>query len=569
MRHSLEFRDLGGDSLWEAKSSDSTALRVAILSFLAMMQFAVTLMVAPGLTLTVVTDTIGLLLILSATLIFLENRSGSTGSVRLFWTLFTACWGTRTAVQLVWMYYDVVLRREAPNPFVGDVLLFLSNIPVLAALLLQTQHNRREERKLSASVDFTLLVLWWLYLYLYFVTPWQYVVFDEPQYGSSYNRLNGLVDVVLLLMAAFLIKHTGGGWRWFYGAFFGAQLFIAMSGYLANRAIDSHVYYPGSLYDLPYTVALALFTIVGLAGRSLAKEGTDARIQNRFPLMKLGMLSLLSLPVITAVTVLTQNPPPPVARFRELVVQGTVLVMAGVIFVRQRQLMSELAESARVLQDASVTDSLTGCRNRRFLEAALPADASQALRSYTNGDNERVRDLVFYLIDLDNFKFVNDTFGHHDGDHVLVEIAGRIRSVIRKSDVLVRWGGDEFLIVSRNSDRAEATNFAWRILHAVKEPITGVDAGYPVIRQTCSIGWAAFPWHQDRPNEVGFEAVVGFADRALYEAKASGKNRAVGASAAGSSSTTFVAGAELDAASGRPAVSVFEPHSIRLQKDPC
>src|ERR1035441_10667950 len=94
-----------------------------------------------------------------------------------------ACWGLRIVGQAMWMYFDLVLRKEAPNPFVGDILLFLSNIPVLAALLLQLHMDPVEGRKSQGTVDFLLLLLWWLYLYLFFVIPWQYVVLDEARYG--------------------------------------------------------------------------------------------------------------------------------------------------------------------------------------------------------------------------------------------------------------------------------------------------------------------------------------------------------------------------------------------------
>ena len=556
VRHTSHALGQGRRPRWMPKGS--AALWAIMVAGLVAEQFATMLLVAPGLTLTVITDTVGFLLTLSAALVFLDNRYASRGPVRLFWTLFTTCWGIRAVVQIVWTYYDVVLRQEAPNPFIGDVLLFLSNIPVLAALLLQAREGQSDEHKSSGFVDFALLLMWWLYLFLYFVTPWQYVALDEAKYGFNYNLLNGLVDVVLLLIAALLIKHTSGGWRRFHASFFGAQLCIALSGYLANHAIDHHVYYPGSIYDLPYTVALALFTIVGLMGRSLTKTVPDHRVQMRFPLIKLGMLSLLSLPIITTVTVLIENPTLRVARFREVVVQGTVLIMSALIFTRQRRLMTELSEAAKVLRDMSVTDSLTSCRNRRFLEAALPADASRVLRSYVSisSDSERVRDLVFYLIDLDDFKQVNDQYGHHVGDSVLVNIAGRIGSVARKSDILVRWGGDEFLLVSRESDRAEAPNLARRILEAMVEPIQGLPLGHPEIKQTCSVGWAAFPWRQDTPNEVGYEAVLAFADRALYQAKASGKNRAVGASSVVSSGPEVAGGPQSPSADNLAVQSV-------------
>jgi diguanylate cyclase (GGDEF)-like protein len=132
------------------------------------------------------------------------------------------------------------------------------------------------------------------------------------------------------------------------------------------------------------------------------------------------------------------------------------------------------------------------------------------------------------MVDLDDFKEVNDRYGHGTGDQVLLEVTKRINSVIRSSDVLVRWGGDEFLIVSRYSNRAEAAAFASRILFVVGHRGPGVANADIDFRQTCSIGWAAFPWDPGEPDAVPLEAVLGLADRGVFEAKASGKNRAIG-----------------------------------------
>jgi diguanylate cyclase (GGDEF)-like protein len=240
------------------------------------------------------------------------------------------------------------------------------------------------------------------------------------------------------------------------------------------------------------------------------------------------MFSLLSLPFITGVTAITQDVSLPVRRFRELVVQFSVLLMGLLIFMRQRRLMDELAQSTRVLEQASITDALTGCHNRRFLDTALAVEASRALRSHQSSPQERPNDLVFFVIDLDNFKEVNDRYGHGMGDRVLVAIASRIRSVIRKSDVLVRWGGDEFLVLSCNFDRTEASGFCGRILEVIEAPIMAAASEGLTIRQTCSIGWAAYPWNSKRPDELDVEAVLGLADQALYRAKSSGKNQGVG-----------------------------------------
>src|ERR1035437_10204749 len=500
----------------------------ALVGFLLLAQFAATVFVPRSLSLTLLNDVIEFLLILSALLVFLVNASASPRPTRLFWMLLAACWGVTLVSQVMWMYFDLVLRKEAPNPFVGDILLFLSNIPFLAALLLQHRLDPVKERESKGAVDFLLLLLWWLNLYLFFVVPWQYVVLDEAKYGSNYNRLNGLLDIVLLLTLGFLWSRCLGRWKWFYAFFFGAQLLITASGYVANRAIDKHLYYPGSWYDVPLSVALTAFTLVGLFGPTLAGAPVAAKkSQASVPVTRLGMLAVLSLPVMGAWAVLNRNSPAPVTQFRALVTRGIMLVMTFLVFAKLHRMRMELAKANQVLQETSATDPLTGARNRRFFDTTIAGDANQALRSY-RAQELRVSDLIFYMVDLDDFKEVNDRYGHRVGDQVLLEVTRRINSVIRSSDVLVRWGGDEFLIVSRYANRAEAATLASRILTAVAEGGAGMANTGIHLRQTCSIGWAAFPWDPGEPKAVPLEAVLGLADRGVFEAKTLGKDRAIG-----------------------------------------
>ena len=504
------------------------SLWIALVAFLTLGQIAATVFVPRSLSLTLINDVIEFLLMLSALLVFLVNASASPRQTRLFWMLLAAGWGVTLVAQAMWMYFDLVLRKEAPNPFVGDILLFLSNIPFLAALLLQPHLDPVKERESKGAVDFLLLFLWWLNLYLFFVVPWQYVVLDEAKYGSNYNRLNGLLDIVLLLTLGFLWSRCLGRWKWFYAIFFGAQLLITASGYVANRAIDKHLYYPGSWYDVPLSVALTAFTLVGLFGLTLVSAPADSRnTKAPVPVTRLGMLAVLSLPVMGAWAVLNRNSPAPVTKFRELVTRGIMLVMTFLVFAKLHRMRMELAKANQVLQEASATDPLTGARNRRFFDTTIAGDANHALRSY-QVQELRVSDLIFYMVDLDDFKEVNDRYGHGVGDQVLLEVTMRINSVIRSSDVLFRWGGDEFLIVSRYSNRAEAATLASRILTAIGNREAGMkDAGID-FRQTCSIGWVAFPWDPREPNAVPLETVLGLADRGVYEAKTLGKNQAIG-----------------------------------------
>jgi diguanylate cyclase (GGDEF)-like protein len=188
----------------------------------------------------------------------------------------------------------------------------------------------------------------------------------------------------------------------------------------------------------------------------------------------------------------------------------------------------ELAEANRKLELASLTDPLTGLSNRRFLDLNIGPDLQQAIRSsqasYDRRDHSS--DLIFYFIDFDHFKRLNDQAGHAGGDEVLVEVGRRLRTVARTTDAVVRWGGEEFLIVSRWTDRRAGSVLAARILEVVAlEPFT--VAGRSVF-MTCSVGWAPFPWHLAQPGAVSFEAMLSLADRALYLAKREGRNRAVG-----------------------------------------
>lgn len=188
----------------------------------------------------------------------------------------------------------------------------------------------------------------------------------------------------------------------------------------------------------------------------------------------------------------------------------------------------DLAEANRRLELASFTDPLTGLHNRRFLTSTIQLDVVQAIRNHREplGDPGR-QDLVVYLLDLDHFKRLNDRAGHDAGDAVLVETARRLRRVVRSSDLVVRWGGEEILVVSRWTDREMGALLAGRLLEAIGgEPFrTGADRSSTV---TCSLGWAPFPWSAGDPDAVLFEEVLSLADHALYLAKREGRNRGVG-----------------------------------------
>jgi diguanylate cyclase (GGDEF)-like protein len=190
---------------------------------------------------------------------------------------------------------------------------------------------------------------------------------------------------------------------------------------------------------------------------------------------------------------------------------------------------AELREAYAAMKDLSVTDPLTGLRNRRFLTQVIDQDVAQALHQHEAQPRRRSdsSDLLFFLVDLDHFKAVNDRHGHAAGDAVLVEFRDRLQAVFRASDHIVRWGGEEFLVVARDSRRACAATLAERLRRGVAEAPFVLPDGTP-LTLTCSIGYAAFPPDPQRPGDGDWMGVVERADQRLYQAKAAGRNRWVG-----------------------------------------
>jgi diguanylate cyclase (GGDEF)-like protein len=187
----------------------------------------------------------------------------------------------------------------------------------------------------------------------------------------------------------------------------------------------------------------------------------------------------------------------------------------------------ELAEANRKLEQASLTDPLTGLSNRRFVALNIEPDLRLAERNSLANRKDRNRDLLLYLLDIDRFKEFNDRAGHPAGDAVLVELAQRLRDVARSSDAVVRWGGEEFLLISRWADRESGDVLAARILETVGgTPFTFAPGRTATV--TCSVGWAPYPWRPETPGAATFEQVLSLADRGLYLAKREGRDRAVG-----------------------------------------
>ena len=166
------------------------------------------------------------------------------------------------------------------------------------------------------------------------------------------------------------------------------------------------------------------------------------------------------------------------------------------------------------LRSQAIRDQLTGLYNRRFLEDALTRETGRAARS---GEPVAVA-----ILDVDHFKRVNDTYGHEAGDAVLRELGQALLKTIRKTDIVGRFGGEEFLMLLPGATVEVAQARALAVLEAVRAMEVVIPNGAPLNHITASIGVAAMPLHVARGD-----VLVAAADAALYQAKGQGRNRVV------------------------------------------
>lgn len=194
-----------------------------------------------------------------------------------------------------------------------------------------------------------------------------------------------------------------------------------------------------------------------------------------------------------------------------------------------RRANEALQEANHALENQSLTDPVTGLHNRRFLSLVIEDEAARVLRTYRESSMAQAlpnQDLVFFMLDLDHFKQVNDRYGHGVGDRVLQRTAEVLKKAARESDAVIRTGGEEFLILARNISRNDAPHMAERLRNLMVQEV--LHHGDEVIRWTVSIGFAAFPFQLADLDWANWERVTEIADACLFAAKDSGRNTWVG-----------------------------------------
>jgi diguanylate cyclase (GGDEF)-like protein len=185
---------------------------------------------------------------------------------------------------------------------------------------------------------------------------------------------------------------------------------------------------------------------------------------------------------------------------------GPVILVAYITTM----LSADIRYAFEKIKQVSDTDELTGLYNIRAFSAILNRSLRQAAR-YS-------QPLSLIMIDSDNLKAINDSYGHDAGNRVLVQVVNRIRDAVRSSDVVARYGGDEFIALLPQTGPSGALEVAERVRQAIED--ARMDVGGHVTRTTVSIGVTSYPSDGTDPATMMEKA-----DRALYKAKQAGRNR--------------------------------------------
>jgi signal transduction histidine kinase len=294
--------------------------------------------------LTAFSDVIQCLLLFAGTLVFVPRALRSSGRMRLFWTLMALGMALWFFYQSLWVYFEVWLRQDVPDVFAGDIVLFLHIVPLMAAVALRPHVPRDEYAAPLGHLDFTLLLFWWIYIYVLVVMSWQYAAVDQLAYTRNLNAVYLVEKLAFLSALVVCWLRSSGSWKTFYANLFGASIMYGVSSYLANWAIAQHLYYSGSLYDIPMAASMAWIALLGIWTHAEEPEAETSHAPTAYGVWvaRSGMIAVFSLPLFAGWALYDTAVPARVRSFRLVLTLAAALAMGVMVLVRQRLLDREL-----------------------------------------------------------------------------------------------------------------------------------------------------------------------------------------------------------------------------------
>ncbi len=292
-------------------------------------------------------DLIPLLAIAAASIVSARNAFDSRGHTRLFWSLMTAgmaMWGFN---QACWVWLEVVVRKPLPDPFQGDIVLFLHVVPIMAAVSIRPQEAEEREGMLPSALNVIILLVWWVVVYAFFVFPEEYIVTNVAVYSPRWDLLYFVEGMMLIAASALAFFTSSGSWRELYRNIFFASALYTFSSEAMNAAIARGNYKTGGIYDLPFLAATLGFLWVAIAGRRCLRDiqmMPSITRAGRPIAPELAKLALLSLPIMGYWALFLSNQQPYLRHARFTVAMAGVAILAFVVFLKQHLLDRRLLQ---------------------------------------------------------------------------------------------------------------------------------------------------------------------------------------------------------------------------------
>ncbi len=282
------------------------------------------------------------LLVIAAAFIFsARNALDSRGHTRLFWSLIAAGMAMWCFNQVCWAWFEMVLRKPLPDPFLGDIVLFLHVVPIMAAVAIRPRKADEREWMLPSTLNVLILVVWWVVVYAFCVFPEEYIVTDVAAYTPRWDLLYLVEGVILIAVSSSAFFTSSGSWRVLYRNIFAASVLYTFASEAINSAIARGAYKTGGIYDLPFLASALGFLWVAISGRrclgdiQILPAITGA---SRSYVPQLAKLALLSLPVMGYWALFMSNEQFHLRQLRFAVAMCGVGVLAFVVLLKQHLL---------------------------------------------------------------------------------------------------------------------------------------------------------------------------------------------------------------------------------------
>lgn len=295
-------------------------------------------------------DVVPLIVIAGSCIFSAKNALDSRGHTRLFWTLLTIGTGMWTFNQSCWVWYEVITHKTLPEPFYGDVVLFLHVVPIMAAVAIRPHLADEREGTLPSALNVLILLIWWIVVYAFFVFPDEFIVTNLAKYNPRWDLLYFVEGILLIAISASAFFSSTGPWRSLYRNIFFAAALYTFSSEAMNAAIARGTYKTGGIYDLPFLGAALCFLWVAVSGRQFLGDiqAIPSGRRANYPVVPmLARLALVSMPLMAYWALFLSHDENQLRQVRFEVAMAGVAALAFVVFLKQHLLDRRLLQLLR------------------------------------------------------------------------------------------------------------------------------------------------------------------------------------------------------------------------------